>query len=61
LGRLAFDVGGAAVLLVALPRFIGVPLPTLVAYFPDLGIPLVASAGAGLVGGVLRAFVRSSR
>jgi hypothetical protein len=61
LRRLAFDVGGAAVLLVALPRFIGVPLPTLVAYFPDLGIPLVASAGAGLVGGVLRAFVRSSR
>jgi CubicO group peptidase (beta-lactamase class C family) len=33
----------------------GVRLPTLVAYFPDLGIPLVASAGAGLVGGVLRA------
>ena len=61
LGRLAFDLGGAAVLMFGLPRFIGVPLSTLVDYFPDLGIAIIASAGAGAVGGVFRAFIKSAQ
>ncbi len=59
-GRLAFDVGLGGVVLVGVPRLIGVPLPTLIEYFPDLGIALVASVGAGVVGGVLRSFTRSA-
>jgi CubicO group peptidase (beta-lactamase class C family) len=58
-GRLALDVGGGALLLFGLPRFIGVPLPTMVQYFPDLGLALALSAGMGIGGGVLRAFNRS--
>jgi CubicO group peptidase (beta-lactamase class C family) len=61
LGRLALDLGVGAVVVVGVPRYVGVPLPTLIEYFPDLGIALAASAGAGMVGGVLRAFIRSAR
>lgn len=61
LGRLARDLGVGALVLVGVPRYVGVPLPTLIEYFPDLGIALAASASAGMVGGVLRAFTRSAR
>jgi CubicO group peptidase (beta-lactamase class C family) len=60
LGRLALDLGGGAFVLFGVPRLAGVPLATMVEYFPDLGIALAASAGAGVVGGVLRAFTRSA-
>lgn len=60
LGRLALDVGGGALLLFGVPRFVGVPLSTMVEYFPDLGVALAVSAGAGIVGGVFRAFTRST-
>jgi CubicO group peptidase (beta-lactamase class C family) len=58
---LAVDVVGAGLLLFALPRYFGVPLPTMYEYFPDLGIALVTSAGAGLAGGLLHAWTRSGR
>lgn len=61
LGRLALDVGGGAAILFGVPRYLGVPLSTMVEYFPDLGIALAASAGAGMAGGLLRAFTRSVR
>ena len=57
--RLAFDVAGAAFVVFGLPRVIGVPLPTLLEYFPDIGGAMVAAAGAGVLGGVLRAFTAS--
>lgn len=61
LGRLAFDVGAGALILYGVPRLIGVPLPTLVQYFPDLGLALGVSAGAGILGGVFRGFTASGR
>jgi hypothetical protein len=60
LGRLSFDVGLAGLVVIGVPRLVGVPLSTMTAYFPDLGYALIASAGAGLVGDVLRAFTRSA-
>jgi hypothetical protein len=60
LGRLALDVGGGAFVLFGVPRLAGVPLSTMVEYFPDLGLALAASAGAGVMGGVLHAFTRSA-
>lgn len=61
LAPLAFDVVGGTFLLVGLPRLIGVPLGTMTEYFPDLGIALITSASAGMVGGVLRGWTRSAR
>jgi CubicO group peptidase (beta-lactamase class C family) len=60
-GRLALDVGIGAAVLLGIPRLVGVPLSTMLDYFPDLGIGLTVSAGAGVVGGVLHAFTSSSR
>lgn len=59
-GRLALDIGGAAVLIFGVPRFAGVPLSAMTEYFPDLGVALIVSAGAGAVSGILHAFTRSS-
>lgn len=61
LGRLVLDVGGGALVLFGVPRLVGVPLSTMLEYFPDLGIALAASAGAGIAGGLFRAFTRSAR
>lgn len=58
-GRLAVDLGVGGVVLFGVPRLVGVPLPTMIEYFPDLGIALVASVGAGVAGGVLRSMTRS--
>ena len=60
LGRLAVDVGGSAFLVLGLPRILGVPLPTMIEYLPDIGLGIAVSAGAGLVGGLLRSFTASS-
>lgn len=60
-GGLALDLGLAAGVLVGVPRLVGVPLSTMVEYFPDLGVALVVSAGAGAVGGVFAALTRSAR
>jgi CubicO group peptidase (beta-lactamase class C family) len=59
-GRLAFDVGLGGLVLIGVPRFVGVPLSTMIEYFPDVGIALTASVGAGVIGGVLRSFTRSA-
>ena len=59
--RLSLDVGIGAAVLLGIPRLVGVPLPTMLEYFPDLGIGLTVSAGAGMVGGVLHAFTSATR
>lgn len=61
LGRLAFDVGAGALILYGVPRVIGVPLPTLMDYFPDLGLALGVSAGTGILAGVFRGFTATAR
>lgn len=61
LAPLTVDVVSAGLLLLALPRYLGVPLGTLHAYFPDLGIALTTSAGLGVAGGLLRAWTRAAR
>lgn len=61
LGRMVFDVGAGALILYGVPRLVGVPLTTMVEYFPDLGIALGVSAGAGMLGGVLRGFTATAR
>ena len=58
---LTLDIAGGTFLLLGLPRIIGVPLGTMTEYFPDLGIALITSAGAGIVGGVFRGWTRSAR
>ena len=47
--RLAVEVVLAAAVLIALPRWLGVPLAVLLEYFPDLGWSMVAGAAAGVV------------
>ncbi len=58
---LGVELAGGTFLLLGLPRLIGVPMTTMTEYFPDLGIALVTSATAGMVGGVFRAWTRSGR
>jgi hypothetical protein len=48
---------GAALVLLALPRWIGVPLLTIMEYFPDLGIAIIVGVVVGAWGALLRAFV----
>jgi hypothetical protein len=59
--HLAWDVLVAALVIFGIPRFVGVPLRTMFEYFPDLGVALVASAAAGVVAGVLRAWTPAER
>ncbi len=47
----------AAIVLFAIPRWIGVPLLTILEYFPDLGIAMVVGVVTGLSGALMRAFV----
>lgn len=60
LGRLTLDLAFGGVVLFGIPRLVGVPLPTLFEYFPDLGVAISVSAGAGVIGGILRAFTASA-
>lgn len=46
----------AALVLLALPRWIGVPLRTILEYFPDLGIAIVVGVVTGASGALMRAF-----
>lgn len=59
IGRLVFDLGLAIALFVGIPRWAGVPMHTLIAYFPDLGYALIIGLGTGGLEGILRAFLRS--
>jgi hypothetical protein len=59
-GRLSLDLGLAALVVLGVPRLVGVPLSTMTEYFPDLAFALIASAGAGVIGDVLGAFTRSA-
>lgn len=57
----AFELAASAVVLVGVPRYFGVPLRTLVEYFPDLGFALWISAVAGVVGGLFLTLARSQK
>lgn len=47
---LVLEAVAAVVVLFGIPRFVGVPLPTLLEYFPDLGLAMVMGVATGLPG-----------
>jgi CubicO group peptidase (beta-lactamase class C family) len=51
------EVVGVALVLLVLPRWIGVPLGTIMEYFPDLGIAIIVGVVTGALGALMRAFV----
>jgi len=53
---LVTEATAAAFVLLALPRWIGVPLRTILEYFPDLGIAIIAGVVTGASGALMRAF-----
>ena len=59
-GPLALESGFAGLALFAIPRWIGVPLPVLVEYFPDLGVAMIAGVVLGLTRALAQAFLRSA-
>lgn len=60
-GPLVVESGFAVLALVAIPRWIGVPLPTLVEYFPDLGLAMITGVVLGLTRALVQALLRSAR
>lgn len=59
-GPLILELLAALLLLLALPRWIGVPLPILIEYFPDLGLALVLGTVSGLASATIQAFLLSA-
>lgn len=51
----------AVVVLFAIPRWIGVPLFTILEYFPDLGIAMLVGVITGVAGALMRAFVAADQ
>jgi CubicO group peptidase (beta-lactamase class C family) len=54
---LVIEGAAAAIVLLAIPRWIGVPLFTILEYFPDLGIAMVVGVVTGVSGALVRAFI----
>jgi CubicO group peptidase (beta-lactamase class C family) len=54
---LILETAAAVLVLVAFPRWIGVPVFTILEYFPDLGLAMLAGAGTGLSSALIRAFM----
>jgi CubicO group peptidase (beta-lactamase class C family) len=51
----------AVVVLFGIPRWIGVPLSTILEYFPDLGIAMLVGVVTGVAGALMRAFVAADQ
>jgi len=56
---LVTEAAGTALVLLALPRWIGVPLRIMMEYFPDLGIAIIVGVVTGALGALMRAFVKA--
>lgn len=54
---LVTEAVAAGLVLLALPRWIGVPLLTIGEYFPDLGIAILVGVVTGAAGALMRAFL----
>lgn len=54
---LFIEATAASIVLFAIPRWIGVPLLTILEYFPDLGIAMLGGVVTGISGALMRAFV----
>ncbi len=52
--RLLLEIAAAIAVVVIIPRWVGVPLLTILEYFPDLGIALILSVITGVTGALLR-------
>jgi CubicO group peptidase (beta-lactamase class C family) len=57
LARLGLEILLCATVMIAFPRWIGVPFRVLLEFFPDLGLAMVVGAGSGLSRAVLQAFL----
>ena len=57
---LVVEAAAATIVLFAVPRWIGVPLHTILEYFPDLGIAIVVGVVTGAAGALMRSFVLAS-
>jgi hypothetical protein len=57
---LLVEIVAAIIVLLAIPRWLGVPLRTILEYFPDLGIAMVVGVFTGLCGALLRSLVVAS-
>jgi CubicO group peptidase (beta-lactamase class C family) len=57
---LSVEAVAAVVVLFGIPRWIGVPLGTMLEYFPDLGFAMIIGVVAGVTGALMRSFIVSS-
>jgi len=57
---LAGELAIAAAVLIGVPRWVGVPLPTLLVYFPDLGLAMVIGAATGVAAAAMRSFAAAA-
>ena len=57
---LSVEAVAAAVVLFGIPRWVGVPLGTMLEYFPDLALAMVVGVVTGLAGALMRSFLVSS-
>jgi CubicO group peptidase (beta-lactamase class C family) len=58
---LAVEAVAAIVVLAGIPRWVGVPLGTMLEYFPDLGLAMIVGVVTGVGGALMRSFVVSSK
>ncbi|HEX7708506.1 MAG TPA: serine hydrolase domain-containing protein [Thermoanaerobaculia bacterium] len=56
---LVTEAAAAILAVIVLPRWIGVPLLTILEYFPDLGIAIVVSVVIGISGAIVRSLLLS--
>lgn len=54
---LVTEAAAAGIVLFAIPRWIGVPLLTILEYFPDLGIAMFLGVVTGISGALMRSYV----
>jgi hypothetical protein len=54
---LVTEAAGIALVLLVVPRWIGVPLRVIIEYFPDLGTAIIVGVVTGALGALMRAFV----
>jgi CubicO group peptidase (beta-lactamase class C family) len=57
---LGTELVAVVLVLFALPRWLGVPLLTILEYFPDLGIAIFAGVSTGLSSAAMRSFILSA-
>lgn len=57
---LAMEAAAIAVIVIVVPRWLGVPLLTILEYFPDLGLAILVGVVTGASAALMQSFVRAS-